>query len=166
MYSIFISYSQCVKLVKWNHKIIQFKALCTCTVLMFTYKTVISGQKLFHCKITITVLEINLHNADDQMMDYILDICLYKGLFLILQKLFSEVSQAPPSAITVVPVRSSPAELAMYSTALPMSSRRPRRWTGIDFTKSSVILFPPTKFIQYCYNIIHVTYKSTQHNMY
>lgn len=139
--------------------------MCTCTVLMFTYKTVISGQKLFHCKISITVLEINLHNADDQMMDYILDICLYKGLFLILQKLFSEVSQAPPSAITVVPVRSSPAELAMYSTALPMSSRRPRRWTGIDFTKSSVILFPPTKFIQYCYNIIHVPYKSTQHNM-
>lgn len=133
---------------------------------MFTYKTVISGQKLFHCKISITVLEINLHNADDQMMDYILDICLYKGLFLILQKLFSEVSQAPPSAITVVPVRSSPAELAMYSTALPMSSRRPRRWTGIDFKKSSVILFPPTKFIQYCYNIIHVPYKSTQHNMY
>lgn len=154
MYSIFISYLQGVKLVKWNHKIILFKALCTCTVLMFTYKTVISGQKLFHCKITITVLEINLHNADDQMMDYILDICLYKGLFLILQKLFSEVSQAPPSAITVVPVRSSPAELAMYSTALPMSSRRPRRWTGIDFTKSSVILFPPTKFIQYCYNIM------------
>lgn len=112
------------------------------------------------------MLEINLHNVDDQMMDYILDICLYKGLFLILQKLFSEVSQAPPSAITVVPVRSSPAELAMYSTALPMSSRRPRRWTGIDFTKSSVILFPPTKFIQYCYNIIHVPYKSTQHNMY
>lgn len=120
----------------------------------FVYKTVISGKKLFHCKISITVLEINLHNADDQMMDYILDICLYKGLFLILQKLFSEVSQAPPSAITVVPVRSSPAELAMYSTALPMSSRRPRRWTGIDFTKSSVILFPPTKFIQYCYNIM------------
>lgn len=111
-------------------------------------------SKLFHCKISITVLEINLHNADDQMMDYILDICLYKGLFLILQKLFSEVSQAPPSAITVVPVRSSPAELAMYITALPMSSRRPRRWTGIDFTKSSVILFPPTKFIQYCYNIM------------
>lgn len=40
--------------------------MCTCTVLMFTYKTVISGQKLFHCKISITVLEINLHNADDR----------------------------------------------------------------------------------------------------